>query len=91
MYFPFLAIVLLLLAPVLLRQLVGALDVLLLGRLVATAQQHDHPWAVLQVVDAVTRPEPQPKLPDSLANGFGVARISGGQPVKSFDEPQLQA
>jgi len=68
--------------------LVSPLDVALLGRLVATTQQQDHTLTVVQVVHPVTWTEPQPKLPDSPPNRFGIARIARRQPVQTFDDPQ---
>ena len=58
------------------RQFDGALDVLLLRRLVATRQKHDQLFAALRVIDAVSRPDIDPQFGNPVSQIAVIARVA---------------
>jgi hypothetical protein len=78
------------------------LDVVVLGGLVAAAQQQDQLVAVLQVVDPVTGAVANPQLGDAFADRLDVTEVaagepvdadehaSGGTPILQFPEPAVE-
>ena len=64
-------------------------DVFILSCLVATAEQHDHDTAAINVVDPVPGPIIDLQLDDAIANAARLTRITVFQTIDSGENSRL--